>query len=177
MFSGWTFLPAAGLAAILLSTGAFFYGEHRADKACAGQQAQFQAQAEKAARIRQAKADRITLDAAVKEAQAQSQIHTRTVTITREIPVHVKELQSCVPYGLVRVWNAAANPGVDPAAIAPGVPDDACAPVSWRALAADIADDYGTGQANAEQLDALIQWQIDQRHANAPPRSIVPQSP
>jgi hypothetical protein len=98
--------------------------------------------------------DKIVLDAAVKEAAAQTRIVTQTATLTKEIPSHVKDSSTCITFGLVRVLNAAAT-GASPRDTAPGQPDDACAGVSWRSLAGDLTDDYASGNANAEQLNAL----------------------
>jgi len=105
-------------------------------------------------RLVQAQQDKLVLNHAVAEAKAQQQITTNTITITKEIPVHVPSTTACIPVGLVRLLDAAAT-GVNPGDVAPGQPDDACAPVSWRSLAADLADDYGAANANAEQLNAL----------------------
>lgn len=106
----------------------------------------------------QAKSD---LDAAVKEAQAQEKIVTRTQTIIKEVPRYVTASQdrgTCVTYGLVRVLDAAAL-GADPAdlELPAGQSDDACAPVKASALAASVAENYGTARQNAQQLDALIE--------------------
>jgi hypothetical protein len=94
--------------------------------------------------------------AAVTEAAAQQRIVIQTKTLTKEIVTHVPVTVACVPVGLVRVLNAAAKGLSAPdESFAAGKSDDACAPVSWRSLAADISDDYGTGNENAEQLNAL----------------------
>lgn len=159
-----SFLPWSLAGALLLSAAGFFYGEHVGSQHCAAAAAVSTAKAIALAKDDQAKRDKITLDSAVKEAQAQHIIETRTVTLTKEIPVHVKELTACVPLGLVRVLDAAAIPGTDPNANAPGQPDDSCAGISWRAFAADLIDDYGIGQSNAEQLNALIAWNKAQAH-------------
>jgi hypothetical protein len=103
--------------------------------------------------------DQIALTAAVREAQAQVQIVHDHDTITKEIPVYVKDTSTCITYGLVRLLHSAAA-GSDPAAdtYTAGKPDDACAPLSWSSLAADYSDDLATGRSNAEQLDALIEY-------------------
>lgn len=110
----------------------------------------------RSAAAQQHQIDGIALVDAVAEAQAQNHIVTQTQVVTKEIPVHVPTTVACVPLGLIRVLNDAAL-GRDPsvATDAPGQPDDACASVSWRSIAADLTDDYFAGNANAEQLNAL----------------------
>lgn len=100
--------------------------------------------------------DGIRLDAAVAEAEAQQHIVVQHETITREIPIYVKDTSTCITFGLVRLLHSAAL-GLDPASdnYTSGQPDDACAPLSWTALAADYSDDLATGRSNAEQLTAL----------------------
>jgi len=115
-----------------------------------------------------AKSDAISLNSAVTEAAAQTKIVTETQTITKEVQIHVPEIHACVPVGLIRVLNAAAYAGPGSLSDAAGQSDDACAPVSWRAFAAELVDDYGAGQANAEQLTALQDWAKNQA-ANLPP--------
>lgn len=155
----WGTLAAAGVAALLAGAGTF-YVTHRMDEGTiaaielADQQAQTKA-VEDAAKLRQSQ-DKVNLDAALAEAKAQQIIVTHTQTVTREIPIHVPQTQPCIPYGLVRVLDDAAT-GSDTAdaAAAAGQSDDACAGISWRAFAGDLADDYASGRANAQQLNAL----------------------
>ncbi|MGH6829067.1 MAG: hypothetical protein ACREFW_09180 [Rhizomicrobium sp.] len=155
----WGYLAAAGMAAILAASGTG-YVVHRMDEATIAQMKLADSEAsltasEAAAGVQKA-ADGIDLDAAMAEAKAQEKIVRQTVTVTREITVHVPDVRACIPYGLVRVLDAAAT-GADPASlgVAAGEPDDTCAPLSWRDLAASLADDYGIGRRNAEQLNAL----------------------
>lgn len=175
LFSGiWSYLAAACVGALIAGSGAG-YVVHRIDQGAiaalklADQQAQTQA-LRQAGAIRRSE-DQANLDAALAEAKAQAAIVTRTHTITREIPVHVPEARPCIPYGLVRLLDDAARGGDTAGAPAPaGQPDDSCAPLSWRAFAGELADDYASGRANAEQLNAL---EADVRAlvaaANAPP--------
>lgn len=100
--------------------------------------------------------DKIALDAAVTEAQAQQKIVTQTVTLTKTVDHYVKDDSTCITWGLVRLLNAASQGG-DPntVPIPTGKSDDACAPVSARALAANVVGNYAAARANAEQLNAL----------------------
>jgi len=102
--------------------------------------------------------DKAALDAAVAEAQAQIRVVTVTHTITKEIPAHVPTDSAChsPTFGLVRLLNAAAtgtNLGDIPTPASQ--PDDACSAISWDQFAAAVADDYGIGRQNSEQLNAL----------------------
>lgn len=109
------------------------------------------------AAARQHKQDLIAQAAAVDEAKAQQAAEDANHKLKETIYVHVADTAHCITYGLVRVLNAAAAGASDPGdlGIAPGKSDDACAPVSWRAFAADLIDDYGSGIKNAEQLNRL----------------------
>ncbi len=155
----WGYLVAGAVAA-LLAGSATGYVVHRMDEATvtafrlADQQAQTRA-IKDAEAIRQSQ-DQANLDAALAEAKAQQAIATDTRTVTREITIHVPQTQPCIPYGLVRVLDDAAT-GNDTAnaPITAGQSDDACTGISWRAFAGDLADDYASGRANAEQLNAL----------------------
>lgn len=98
--------------------------------------------------------------AAVKDAQVQQQIVTKTVTLTREVPVYVHDKIACpsgVTVGFIRVLVAAER-GVDPASLSlpAGVTDDTCAADAQSDLAAQIVADFGAANANAQQLNDLI---------------------
>ena len=156
-------LAAKALAAILalgLAAGGGAYVMHRMDASALASlelgYAQAQAEAVSAGVLAQARQDAAAEGAAIAEAQAQEKIVIHTVTVKQEVVQHVPVIHACVPYGFVRVLNDAAlgrHDATDPAPV--GQPDDACAPVSWDQVASDIADDYGAGRANAEQLNAL----------------------
>ncbi len=151
-------LAALVAAAAIFASG--FYVAHRMDASTLATlklgYAQAQDKAVTDAAAIQARQDASAESDALAEAQAQQKIVVRTITLKEKVPVYVQDNAHCITFGLVRVLNAAAF-GRDPAAQPPaaGQPDDACAPVSWRTFAADLADDYGTGRANAEQLNAL----------------------
>lgn len=110
---------------------------------------------QKAATI-QARQITIVMPAMDVEATAQAKIVTASTHLAKEIPNVVPSTVACIPVGLVRVLNGAAKGSDSPdVSYAPGKSDDACAAVSWRSLAADLADDYATGTANAQQLNDL----------------------
>ena len=123
-----------------------------------------------AAKAEQARMDAVSLDRAVKEAQAQQQIVVRTNTITKEVPVHVPLTSSCaVTVGFLRVLDAAVL-GI-PAEQLPlpaGQSDGSCAATDARSLASAVVTNYvGTCQANAEQLTQLQAWVRDIANARA----------
>ena len=157
--AAWGYVAAASIAA-LIAGSATGYAVHRMDESAiaaiklADQKAQTQA-VKDAAAIRQSQ-DQANLDAALAEAKAQAALAARTHIITREVTVHVPQTVPCIPYGLVRLLDDAAS-GSDTAdaPASAGQSDDACTGISWRAFAGDLADDYATGRANAEQLNAL----------------------
>lgn len=107
----------------------------------------------------QAATDKIALDAAVAEAAAQQKIVVQHDVITQEITKYVPVHVTCITYGIVRLLNAASI-GADPANVThpAGQSDDACAPISPRALATNIIANYSIALQNAEQLNSLEAW-------------------
>lgn len=104
------------------------------------------------------KVAKITEANAVREATAQDVEKEKTRVIVQKVPRYVDRVVhvACVPWGLVRLHDAAAG-GRDPDAVAApgGQSDDACSPFKPADVAAVIAGNYGVARANAEQLDAL----------------------
>ena len=158
---GWQGYLIGGLLIALAAGTGTGYVVHRMDEATIQQMKAQDATAAQvataAALVQQQKIESGNEARAVAEANAQQQIVTQVKTVVREVETHVPDIRACVPYGLVRVLNDAAL-GTDTAnQPAPaGQSDDACAPVPWRSLAADVADDYGTGRQNSQQLNDLI---------------------
>jgi hypothetical protein len=115
-----------------------------------------------AASDRMRRADALSLNSAVAEAAAQQKLADEKSVIAREVHRHVSPDISnrvCVPYGVVRVLDAAGL-GADPDALPlpAGQSDGACAPVAADALAANVAANYATARSNAERLNALQAW-------------------
>ena len=156
----------AGVGALVLAAGSGYAGYRLASQLDQGRYVALQyadakalADGELKVATQQKAYDDAAINAAVHEGEAQQKIAVRTVTITKEIPTYVTAQQdrvACVSYGLVRVLDAAVL-GVDPASLPlpPDVTDDTCTALKASDLAASIADNYGTAEANAEQLDAL----------------------
>lgn len=147
------------------------------------------------AKVIQAQQDAVVLDAAVREASAQTLIAQQSAAVLQEVKDHVAPEPSgtrevpevsqpqprgvrallprakparpvavasaggstCVPFGLVRVLDAAAL-GLHPSALAlpAGKSDADCTTIDYVALATNVIGNYGAARANAEQLNALI---------------------
>lgn len=95
--------------------------------------------------------------------QQQVKIRTQTQTLTREVtkyvPVEV-DRGVVIPWGFVRVLDAAASGAGDSSAIplGAGKSDAAASDVTLSEIAALSAANDGACRANAEQLAALQQW-------------------
>jgi hypothetical protein len=121
-----------------------------------------QAKALQAALDEQKRLDAISQKAAEDEAAHQQQLAARTRRQLAEVRKHVKVVNRCVPYGLVRVLDAASSGRLtDSLPLPTGKSDAACAPVGWDTLAGAVTENYGTARSNAEQLDALIKFYRD----------------
>jgi hypothetical protein len=124
--------------------------------------ARAKAKAVAAASDRMRRADAISLNSAVAEAASRQQLADQKSIIAKEVHRHVSPAISdriCVPFGLVRVLDAASL-GADPDTLSlpAGQSDGACAPVTADALAANVAANYATARSNAERLNALQAW-------------------
>lgn len=155
-------VAAIGALALVIGTAVI---THKVDQAALLKQQAAWKDAEIAAlnqaRVLQQAEDKVSLDAAVAEATAQQKIVTNTVTVVKEVPSHVPLTSKCpVTVGFVRVLNDAVflGTGTTGPTYAPGQPDDACAPIDPRGLAASIVSNYAAAGANAEQLTALQKW-------------------
>lgn len=90
---------------------------------------------------------------------------TQGATITKEITRYVTpevDRHYPVPWGFVRVLNA-ATVGALPDAIATGGTDEGAATVALSDVASNIADNYTSCRATAEQLRSLQQWITQQQ--------------
>lgn len=94
--------------------------------------------------------------AATSEVSAQTKIVTRTRTLLQKVPVYVTASTPCIPWSVVRLHDAAVL-HVDPDSLKPpaGQADDACSDVPPLAFVDTVISNYGAGDANAEQLNAL----------------------
>lgn len=163
----WVKFAAYAVGAILLTSGGAYAGyrwEHSAVLSLQLADAQDAAARIKTAAFAQHNQDQVDLVSAVHEAQAQAKIVTKTITLTKEIPVYVTPHQDavvCVPVGLARFMRAAAS-GADPAAVelAPGQSNDACSDLTATEVAGWVSDFAGAAQGNTEQLTALQAWVV-----------------
>jgi hypothetical protein len=112
-----------------------------------------------AAMTRQHQYDADAIAAAEAERDKQTTLATELQGHQQEVVRYVPVIQSCVPYGLVRVLRAAAI-GVPAGNVSlpAGKSDGACTSLKWPALAGAIVSDFGTARANAIQLNALIDF-------------------
>jgi hypothetical protein len=129
------------------------------------------AQATEAASRDQAARDKITLTTAVAEAEAQKQIITRTVTLIQKVPTYVSpetDSRICVPYGVVRLLDAATlQTSPDAFPLPTGQSDESCSPVEASALAKGVIENYlNVCEANSEQLTQLQFWVKEQGGVN-----------
>lgn len=107
----------------------------------------------------QKRLDQIAIDAGQQEAAAQARLLAATKSQLAEVRRHVSVVRRCVPYGLVRVLDAAAGGRLaDSLPLPAGKSDQSCTSVDWPTLARSVADNYGTARANAEQLNSLIRF-------------------
>lgn len=145
----------ACLIFLLLCAGAGFFSGYRtaSNKYAAEQLAQ-----EQAAHARYvAEVERGDQLAAQLE---QAKTHTRTVTktLTREVVNYVSPISNracAIPLGFVRLHDAAAQNRLPEAA---GIDADAPGNVDLAAVAATVADNYGTCNEWRAHLEALIDW-------------------
>lgn len=113
-----------------------------------------------AALAKQRAYDQAAIQAAQTEAQRQAAIARAALDRKQEVQVHVITRYisaKCVPYGFIRVLDAAAlNAGAGTLSLPTGKSDDTCAPITWDDLANAIIDNYTLAHENAEQLNSLI---------------------
>lgn len=171
MFGIQGLLISAAVAAFLSGAGAWkithTYDAAKLAKTELGYRtAELQARVEAAAE--QAQEDKIVEAAAVAEASRQEAVTVHTLNLIHEVPqyVMVTKDQPCIPLGFVRLLDASVL-GIDPASLPlpAGKSDDACSDVDPTALAKSIIANYGTAEANAEQLNALRQSISDLQRA------------
>lgn len=152
------------IVAIVVGLGAAaggYYVAHKAGEAKIAalelRMATASVKAVKEAAEEQQRLDRIGLDAALALGKTTLAIEVGTVKLVTEIEHHVKVTSiPCVPYGLIRVLDAAVlGYSAESLALPAGQSDDSCALVDAQVLAKSIASNYGTANANAAQLDAL----------------------
>lgn len=166
----WGYIAAALISAALIGS-ATWYVTHGLDD----DKYQKLLVAENAARVTaitiakdfQQEQDKIALDAAVAEAQAQDALHVKTITIVKKVPEYVtmqQDIDHCPTVGFVRVL-AAAGRGLDPAALplSPGQSDDDCASITLSSLANTLTQVIGQSNQNSEQLNSLIDY-IKKQH-------------
>jgi len=171
MFGGLAGKLLAGAAAVLIGFGAGFGSAWKAKDGIEAAAALKQAQAATAETERQAgiavaeakagqdAVNRIGAGAAKQQVKIQTLTQTLTKEVTQYVPVEV-DRGVVIPWGFVRVLDAAASGSADPASLSLGTgeSDTAASGVTLSEIAALSAANDGVCRANAEQLAALEQW-------------------
>ena len=171
MFTSLTLRLLAGAAALLITFGDGFGAAWKVKDGIEAREALASARAaasetERQAAIAMAEAktgsdavNRIATAAGQQQAKIRTQTQTLTREVTKYVPVEV-DRGVVIPWGFVRVLDAAASGAGDPAAISIGAgqSDAAASDVTLSEIAALSAANDGACRANAEQLAALEQW-------------------
>ncbi|MBJ7446868.1 MAG: hypothetical protein JHC81_04975 [Brevundimonas sp.] len=113
-------------------------------------------------------AAQITQDVSATVDQRQAQTRTVYRTITERIPVYVPpEIDRAypVPYGFVRLHDAAAVGAAPALPDGTGQPDDAPSGVALSAVAGTVIDNYGQCYAWRDQLIGWQDWYRQQQAA------------
>lgn len=165
MFSQLNVATAAVVALALLLSGGYLGYRFEAGKVAELQlqyaQAEIKARGEAAA-LQKAEDD-VNTAVAVSEAQTQAAMATQAAQtlqeVTTYVPIQTVALGSrvgCVPYGFIRLLDAASS-GRGPSALQlpAGSSNDTCSPVDPVTLARGIVANYAAARANAEQLNTL----------------------
>lgn len=117
-------------------------------------------QAAKAVRIVERQAA-VSQSLAVRDQAAEDRIRTVTHTLVEKVPVYVTaqtDARFALPWGLVRLHDAAASGAMPTAAAGPFGPDDAASNVAASEAAALIAANYGTCRSDQQRLADLQAW-------------------
>lgn len=159
--------PGIYIAGALLVLAAIWYSGHRGYDRGAADAAAHQSLLDAAARQlaiakaaqKQKDLDQGMIAAADHAGFLRGQSQTRTITITREVPVYVTQQTDQLyplPCGLLRLHDAAAI-GVDPASLdnPSGLADGAACPVKASDLAAVVVWNYGLDHEKDAQIVGL----------------------
>jgi hypothetical protein len=163
LFGGFGGYAVAALLAAIFSGAGVGWIVHEIDQGSyqrlVASDAKAQVAAVETARDLQSKGDAVALAMALREAKAQQQIVTQTVTVTKEIPVYVTtkaDAISCIPVSLERLLRAAAEGNsAGSLSLASGQSDDSCSDVSASEMAGWFTQYAGAARANAQQLNDL----------------------
>jgi len=118
--------------------------------------------AQKLASDRQKASDAITMDSAVKSAQAHERIVTNTQTIVEKVPVYVTKKQdaACIlPNSVIRLLDAAGSQtSLDTLPGSSSEPNDAPSGISLSKATSLLANNLGRCAGNSQQLKSLEDW-------------------
>lgn len=156
---------ALGLATMLATVFGLVafgaYGQHKLDANALTklklEYAQAAAAAAAKAAATQHQIDETATAASSAEIASQDALTTRLHEELAYAPVVRTVARDCVPFGFIRLLDAAATGRSSAGLTLPaGKSDDACAPLTWAAVGRSIVANYYTAQANADQLNRLI---------------------
>lgn len=161
-----TFLPnpyvALAIVVVWIGTllGGFFYGDHMRGSADAAKMDKAIISAQQEAMARQSAQDKITLDAAVSEAQSQQTIETVYQTIEQKVPVYVtKADRSChLSNGFVWLWNAGVTGQATSLSPSSGQSDGSPSSITAADALNNAVRNFAIANQNAEQLGRLQSW-------------------
>ena len=99
---------------------------------------------------------KVDATAAKQAAISQAKIVVCYRTLIQKVPIYVTSAAPCIPWGLVRLHDAAIL-HVDPSALPlpAGQSDGSCSDVTAAALVAGVLANYSAAEANAQQLTDL----------------------
>lgn len=157
---GLSSLAMKAIGAAVIAAMAFAGGMRLEYKIESGKIAQLQLSYAQAEIHAQQKYDATALNAAKAENDAQTKLTSQGNIQIAEVQTHVitKVIASnCVPYGLVRLLDAAASGRTTNSLLFPtGKSDATCSAIKWDALGRSVVGNYYVARANATQLNGLI---------------------
>lgn len=166
--AGWKGYAVTGAACLVVGFGSCWWlrDQMAAKAALAVSRAETKAAVRVIARVE--KANTITADIGGKSAVRQTEIRWRTRTIIEKVPEYVTletDTRFAVPYGFVRLHDAATLGSAPAVPDASAPPNDAASPVAFSAVTSTVTDNYGACRADQERLTSLQLWIATQAKA------------
>jgi hypothetical protein len=155
---GLSSLATTAIGAAVIAAMAFAGGMRVEYKIESGKIAALQLEYAQAEIKAQQKYDATSLNAAKAENDAQTKLTSQGNLAIPEVINHVSiKTVPCIPYGLVRLLDAAASGRTANSLVLPaGKSDGTCSPITVDALGRSVVGNYYTARANATQLNGLI---------------------
>lgn len=170
----WIKLGAAVLAVVGIASAGFYAGYRWELGTYETRVAQDAAAVTKAVQMQAASTsaqDAVNTKAAVADQVAQDALNAKTVTLIKELPAHVTQVQvdrACLSVGLMRMLRgASAQTDPDTLALAASQSDDDCSDVSPVTVAGWFTGFAAAAEGNTRQLTDLEAWVIANHAAQA----------